>query len=110
MKAAVPLERLTAMWTTLVSQAGGLKGCSDARAVRGVSDKQMVITACEFERATFDLQIAFDPAAGSRAWCFAPPRRVPAKPYTPAPRTRTRPPTPKRTSRRHPASGRCRGR
>ena len=83
MKAAVPLDRLTAMWTTLTSQAGSLKACSDQR-VRGVSDKQMVISACQFERATFDIQLAFDPAARISGLVFRP-AAARSVPYTPAP-------------------------
>jgi dienelactone hydrolase len=60
MIAAMPAGRLGATWTTLIGQVGALKSCgSDAR-IRSISDKQMVITPCEFERAKIDIQIAFD--------------------------------------------------
>ena len=81
MKAAVPLDRLTAMWTTLLNQAGGLKDCSDP-VVHAVSDKQMVITPCEFERVRLNLQIAFAADGRISGLAFRP-AGAPAKPYTP---------------------------
>src|SRR5579859_4634607 len=60
MKAALPPGRLAGMWETLLSQAGPYKSCSAESRVRVISDKQMVITACEFERGPLDFQFAFD--------------------------------------------------
>jgi uncharacterized protein len=60
MKSALPAEALQATWTTLLRQAGAYKSCGADARVRAISDKQMVITPCEFERATIDVQIAFD--------------------------------------------------
>jgi dienelactone hydrolase len=60
MKSALPTEALQATWTTLLRQAGAYKSCGANARVVAISDKQMVITPCEFERATIDVQIAFD--------------------------------------------------
>ena len=60
MKVALPLEKLQATWSGLLIQAGAYKSCSAEPRVRAIADKQMVITACEFEHATIDIQIAFD--------------------------------------------------
>ena len=81
MKAAVPLERLTAMWTALLAQIGDFKACGDPRVV-AVSDKQMVIAPCEFERAKLNLQVAFAPDGRISGLVFRP-AEVPAAPYTP---------------------------
>ena len=59
--AALPAGRLGATWTTLIGQAGAFKGCGSDVRIRRISDKQMVITPCEFERAKLDVQIAFNP-------------------------------------------------
>jgi dienelactone hydrolase len=60
MKSALPTEAMQARWTALLRQAGAYKSCgADARVI-AISDKQMVITPCQFERATIDVQIAFD--------------------------------------------------
>lgn len=73
MKAALPPGRLAAMWTGLLNQAGALKGCgTDVRVVR-IDDKQMVITACQFERAKLDIQFAFDSAGRISGLAFRPP-------------------------------------
>src|SRR5829696_2587214 len=62
MKAAMPPGRLAAMWASLLGRAGARKDCEANPRVRSIADKQMVITACEFERATIDIQFAFDSA------------------------------------------------
>ena len=60
MKAALPAEKLQATWSGLLGQVGAYKNCGAAPRVRAIADKKMVITACEFERAAIDVQIAFD--------------------------------------------------
>ncbi|HEX4566050.1 MAG TPA: alpha/beta fold hydrolase [Vicinamibacterales bacterium] len=60
MKAALPSGRMQTMWETLLMQVGAYKSCAAQSRVRVIADKQMVITACEFERAPLDLQFAFD--------------------------------------------------
>jgi len=60
MTAALPAGRLAAMWETLLTQVGAYKSCAAQSRVRVVADKQMVITACEFEHAPLDVQFAFD--------------------------------------------------
>jgi hypothetical protein len=60
MKAALPAGRLATMWETLLTQVGAYQSCAAQSRVRVIADKQMVITACEFERAPLDLQFAFD--------------------------------------------------
>jgi dienelactone hydrolase len=60
MTAALPAGRLGATWTALVAQVGPFKSCGSDVRIRSLSDKQMVITPCEFERAKVDIQIAFN--------------------------------------------------
>jgi dienelactone hydrolase len=61
MKAAMPLERLSATWDSLTAQAGPFKRQIAASVVpRGVLS--VVIVTCEFERATFDVQVTINPA------------------------------------------------
>ena len=62
MTAALPSGRLAAMWTRLLTQAGAYKKCGTSPRVVRIADKQMVITPCDFERATIDIQFAFDSA------------------------------------------------
>ena len=62
MTAALPSGRLAAMWSALVAKAGPYQNCDSEPRVVSVSDKQMVITACRFERGTVDIQLAFDSA------------------------------------------------
>jgi dienelactone hydrolase len=61
MKAALPPGRLAVAWASLVAQAGAFKSCGADVRVRTISEHQMVITPCEFERAKIDVQFAFDP-------------------------------------------------
>ncbi len=72
MKAALPAGRLAAMWTRLLFQSGAHKSCETNPRVRKIADKQMVITACEFERATVDVQFAFDTAGRISGLVFRP--------------------------------------
>ena len=81
MNAALPTGRLAAMWTALVTQAGAFKSCGTEPRVRAIADKQMVITPCQFERMTFDIQFAFD-AAGRISGLAMRPGARPAVPYT----------------------------
>jgi dienelactone hydrolase len=60
MQKALPPGRLAAMWAALQSQAGTFKSCETEPRVVTIADKEMVITACTFERATVDVQFAFD--------------------------------------------------
>jgi uncharacterized protein len=60
MKAALPPGRLAANWTKLLNGVGAYKSCATEPRVRRIGDKQMVITPCQFERATIDIQFAFD--------------------------------------------------
>ena len=62
MKGALPPGRLKMMWEGVVGQLGALKACGGDVRVRAIADKQMVITPCVFERATLDVQFAFDTA------------------------------------------------
>ena len=62
MTAAMPAERLAAMWSGLLAQAGRFKACDAASRLVAISDKQMVITSCTFERGRADIQFAFDTA------------------------------------------------
>ena len=60
MKAAMPPGRLAELWKSLVNQVGAHKSCDPKPRVVAIGDKQMVITACQFERAKIDIQFAFD--------------------------------------------------
>ena len=76
MKAAYPPGRLGAMWARLVTQAGALRQCSADSRVVGIGDRQMVITPCEFERLTVNVQFAFDASgriSGFNSYPAAPP-------------------------------------
>ena len=72
MKTALPPGRLAAMWAGLLTQAGPYKRCEPNARVRKIADKQMVITACAFERATIDIQFAFDTAGRISGLVFRP--------------------------------------
>jgi hypothetical protein len=71
-KAALPAGRLAAPWAALVTQAGALKHRGTEPRVRRIADKQMVITACEFERTTADVQFAFDSTGRISGLTFRP--------------------------------------
>jgi len=80
MKSALPVEALRATWTNLLQRAGAFKHCgTDARVVV-ISDKQMVITPCEFERAAIAVQFAFDTDNKISGLVFRP--STPAVAYT----------------------------
>ena len=72
MKGALPPGRLEALWATLQGQAGAFKGCSADSRIRTIADKTMVITACDFERAKVDAQIAFDESGRISGLAFRP--------------------------------------
>ena len=80
MKAAMPVQRLAATWTTLLIQGGGFKDCATNQRLRKIDDKQMVITACTFERATVDVQFAFNSAGRISGMVFRPVASTPV-PY-----------------------------
>ena len=80
MTAALPAGRLAALWASLVTQAGALKHCGTEPRVRRIADKQMVITACEFERTIVDVQFAFDSAGRISGLTFRPGAKPPV-PY-----------------------------
>ncbi|MGH9220268.1 MAG: alpha/beta fold hydrolase [Vicinamibacterales bacterium] len=77
MKAALPPGRFAAMWNGL-RQAGAFKSCAENPRVRNIADKVMVITLCEFERAAFDVQFAFDSAGRISGLTFRPGTAAPA--------------------------------
>jgi uncharacterized protein len=61
MKAAMPIERLSATWNSLTAQAGPFQGQVATSVVpRGVLS--VVIVTCAFERATFDVHVTVNPA------------------------------------------------
>ena len=90
MKAALPADRLAAVWTNLTGQAGAFRRCGSPR-VQAVAETKVTVTTCEFEHAKMDVQIAFD-AAGKLAGLFfrpadasvsyTPPTYVTASSYT----------------------------
>ena len=82
MKAALPPGRLAAMWNTVLAQAGAVKGCGADPRVVSIADKQMVITPCELERATIDVQFAFDRTGRISGLSLRPAARA-AVAYTP---------------------------
>ena len=56
MKAAMPVERLSATWNSLTAQAGPFRRQIATSVVpRGVLS--VVLVTCEFERATFDVHV-----------------------------------------------------
>jgi hypothetical protein len=81
MKAALPPERLASMWETVLTQVGAYKTCAAQSRVRLIDDKQMVITTCEFERASLDVQFAFDPESRISGMVIRP-LAAPDVPYT----------------------------
>ena len=72
MTAALPSGNLAARWTALQKQAGAFKTCGKDSRVRPIADKVMVITPCEFERATIDVQFAFDRSGRISGLAFRP--------------------------------------
>jgi uncharacterized protein len=54
------------------------KGCGTDPRVRRIGDKDMVITPCEFERTTIDIQLAFDSAGRISGLVFRPSVRAAA--------------------------------
>ena len=78
MKAALPPGALAAMWAKLLNQAGAYQSCSTDPRVRRIDDKDMVITPCEFERTTIDIQFAFDSASRISGLVFRPSVRTAA--------------------------------
>ena len=81
MKAALPPGRLATLWQGLAQKAGRYKTCSAEPRVRDIADKRMVITACQFEGATVDVQFAFD-SAGRISGLALRPAATPDDPYT----------------------------
>ena len=81
MRVAQSSGRLAATWTNLVNRAGAFRSCAPDPRVRRIADKQMVITACAFERATVDVQIAFDRDGRIAGFAFRPSASA-AVPYT----------------------------
>jgi hypothetical protein len=81
MKAALPPGRLALMWETLMTQAGAYKSCAKDSRVRVIADKQMVITTCDFERASLDFQFAFDTESRLSGMAMRP-VAAPEVPYT----------------------------
>ena len=61
MRAALPVERLSATWNGLTAQAGPFRRQTTASIVpRGVLS--VVVVTCEFERATLDVHVTVNPA------------------------------------------------
>lgn len=61
MKVAMPLDRLTSTWNGLTEQVGPFRRQIATSVVpRGVLS--VVLVTCEFERATFDVQVTVNPA------------------------------------------------
>jgi uncharacterized protein len=61
MKAAMPVDRLSAIWHGLIAQAGPFQRQIATSVVpRGVLS--VVVVICEFERATFDVHVTVNPA------------------------------------------------
>jgi dienelactone hydrolase len=82
MKRAYPGGRLAAMWTTLETGLGARKTCAAESRVVSIADKQMVITTCVFERASINVQFAFDGAGMISGMAFRPAPSA-AAPYSP---------------------------
>jgi dienelactone hydrolase len=84
MKAAMPVDRLSATWNGLTAQAGPFQRQVAASVVpRGVLS--VVVVTCAFERATFDVHVTVNPAnlvgglairPAAQAVAYAPPAYV----------------------------------
>ena len=72
MKKAMPASRLASMWSRLHAGLGEHRACETQPRVVDIGTKRMVITRCEFERATIDLQFAFDAAGRISGLTFRP--------------------------------------
>lgn len=84
MKAAMPAGRLVATWKALQFRSGVHKTCETTSRVVAVGDKTMVITACEFARATIDVQFAFDAEGRISGLVFRPAAYAPGSYVLPA--------------------------
>jgi hypothetical protein len=90
MKAAMPVDRLSATWNRLTGQAGPFQRQIATSVVpRGVLS--VVVVTCEFERATLDVQVTVNPAnlvgglffrPAAQAVAYAPPAYANAAAYT----------------------------
>ena len=61
MKAAMPVDRLSAIWNGLTAQAGPFqRQIATSIVPRGVLS--VVVVTCEFQRATFDVHVTVNPA------------------------------------------------
>jgi dienelactone hydrolase len=81
MKKALASGKLAEGWAAALRQLGALKRCGTEPKVVKIDDKQMVITPCEFENATLDLQFAFDSAGRIGGMSMRPAGTPPAPPY-----------------------------
>lgn len=79
MKAALPPGRLATTWGTLITQVGALKAQVRSRE-QDIGGMRMGIVTCEFERATLNIQFAFD-AENRIAGMTMRPVTAPAAPY-----------------------------
>ena len=61
MKAALPVDRLSATWNSLTTQAGPFQR-QIATSVVPRGARSVVIVTCAFERATLDVQVTVNPA------------------------------------------------
>jgi dienelactone hydrolase len=82
MQAAMPVPRLAATWTQISRGVGPHRRCEQEPRVVEINDKRMVITRCEFERASIDIQFAFDTSGHISGLVFRPVLPA-AAPYTP---------------------------
>jgi dienelactone hydrolase len=82
MKAALASGKLAAGWASALRQLGALRSCGTEPKVVKIDDKQMVITPCEFEKATLDLQFAFDSAGRIGGMSMRPAGKPASAPYS----------------------------
>ena len=77
MSAALPAEKLQAVWESLEEQAGSFLGQAGTR-IQDVPGYHAVLVACHFERAWLDAKVVFD-GQGRVAGLFFLPGKTPAE-------------------------------
>jgi hypothetical protein len=83
MSAAMPSEKLRAVWMALNAQTGAFKGQTGVRTEK-VKQYDVVFVTCAFEKAVLDAKVVFN-SAGQIAGLFFVPGRPPAAEYVQPP-------------------------
>jgi alpha-beta hydrolase superfamily lysophospholipase len=88
MAAAMPVARLRDVWTAVRGQAGALTSIISQRVVTQPTGNLTVVNACQFEKATLNVMVSFDPENKIAGMNISP--RAPAAPSPPAAPTSSR--------------------